>query len=104
MNDELGALKEAIDAATRILVPGGRLAIISFHSLEDRIVKNAFRDSTELDAITNKPLVPGEKELSINPRSRSAKLRIAERIDSTKPKPSKNKYVPRVRHVHDQTA
>jgi 16S rRNA (cytosine1402-N4)-methyltransferase len=61
------------------LRPGGRLAIISFHSLEDRLVKTAFRDDARLSAVTRRPLVPGEEEVSANPRSRSAKLRVAER-------------------------
>lgn len=79
VNDELGALKEAIVGARQVLKPGGRLAIISFHSLEDRIVKQAFRGAEDLTIITKKPLIPTEEERQHNPRSRSAKLRIAEK-------------------------
>lgn len=79
VNDELGALKEAIVGARQVLKPGGRLAIISFHSLEDRIVKQAFRGAEDLTIITKKPLIPTEEERQQNPRSRSAKLRIAEK-------------------------
>lgn len=79
VNDELGALKEAIVGVREILRPGGRLAIISFHSLEDRIVKQAFKGAEDLNIITKKPLIPTEEERQNNPRSRSAKLRIAEK-------------------------
>lgn len=78
VNDEIQALKDAIHAASRILVPGGTLAIISFHSLEDRIVKQAF-SAAPWNAVTPKPLVPSDEEQQANPRSRSAKLRIATR-------------------------
>lgn len=77
VNDELGALREAIHGARQILAPGGRLAIISFHSLEDRIVKLALRDASDLEIITKKPLVPSPQEVAANPRARSAKLRAA---------------------------
>jgi 16S rRNA (cytosine1402-N4)-methyltransferase len=80
VNRELDNLKEALDLLPLCLRPGGRLCIISFHSLEDRIVKDAFRGDTRLKALTKKPLVPGENEVSDNPRARSAKLRIAERL------------------------
>jgi len=69
-------LSEAIDC----LKPGGRICVISFHSLEDRIVKNEFRTNSHLKALTKKPVTPGEQELGANPRSRSAKLRAAEKI------------------------
>lgn len=94
VNDELGALKELLRQTASILLPAGRVAIITFHSLEDRIVKNFFRDGTFEDTtiddiyghrfenpfkvITKKPVIASEKELRENPRSRSAKLRVAE--------------------------
>ncbi|MSR84976.1 16S rRNA (cytosine(1402)-N(4))-methyltransferase RsmH [Candidatus Uhrbacteria bacterium] len=77
VNDELEALKQAIDGAREILKPGGRIAIISFHSLEDRIVKHAFRSAEDLEIITKKPMTPSLQELIHNPRARSAKLRAA---------------------------
>ncbi|MBV8074341.1 MAG: 16S rRNA (cytosine(1402)-N(4))-methyltransferase RsmH, partial [Candidatus Eremiobacteraeota bacterium] len=81
VNDELAALEEGLDAAASVLRPGGRLVAIAFHSLEDRIVKTRFRDDPRLRALTRKPLVPSLQEQRRNPRSRSAKLRIAERIE-----------------------
>jgi 16S rRNA (cytosine1402-N4)-methyltransferase len=66
-----------------LLKPGGRLAIISFHSLEDRIVKTKFRDfakAKKIHVLTKKPVYPADQELAINPRARSAKMRVAERI------------------------
>ncbi len=78
VNDELGALEDALAAAQRILAPGGRIAIITFHSLEDRIVKRTFR-AWEHDGfgvvLTKKPLQPTEREVAANPRARSAKVR-----------------------------
>lgn len=80
VNDELGALEMFLTKCDRYLNPGGRVAIISFHSLEDRIVKNAFRDCCELRIITKRPIIASEEEVDRNPRSRSAKLRVAEKI------------------------
>ncbi len=100
VNEELTALAEFLAAAPRWLKPGGRLALISFHSMEDRMVKQAFaRCSTEwldrpewpeprrnpehcLRLLTRKPVEASEEEVKINPRSRSAKLRVAERIEA----------------------
>jgi len=80
VNNELGNLLEALTQALNILSPGGRLVVISFHSLEDRIVKNVFRDlskvaNSSIKILTKKPIVPSADELKTNPRSRSAKLR-----------------------------
>jgi 16S rRNA (cytosine1402-N4)-methyltransferase len=96
VNDELTALKELLQQVPSMLKPGGRVAIITFHSLEDRLVKNFFRRGTfeeadenpfimtepinELKIITKKPITPGEKERKQNPRSASAKLRVAEKV------------------------
>jgi len=84
-NDELGALEAALPQAGALLRPGGRLAVIAFHSLEDRRVKQFFRAGGAADAplrpLTKRPIVPSEPEVSGNPRARSAKLRVAERAD-----------------------
>ncbi len=96
VNDELGALKEMLQQIPKLLKPGGRVAIITFHSLEDRLVKNFFRrgsfdepgtnpfineeNASELKVITKKPIQPGEIEIKNNPRSRSARLRVAEKV------------------------
>ena len=95
VNDEFGALKELLEQIPAALKPGGRVAIITFHSLEDRIVKNFFKTGTfsdiEIDnvygtktenvftIITKKPLIPSLSEIKNNPRARSAKLRVAEK-------------------------
>ncbi|MCC5667681.1 16S rRNA (cytosine(1402)-N(4))-methyltransferase RsmH [Nostoc sp. CHAB 5784] len=79
VNDELKSLETFLDKAPNALVPGGRIAIISFHSLEDRPVKHGLRNSPLLKVLTKKPIIAQEEEISNNPRSRSAKLRIAER-------------------------
>ncbi len=80
VNDELGQLKRGLDAAIERTREGGKIAAISFHSLEDRIVKNTFRDGKDqLEILTKKPIGPTEEELKENPRSRSAKLRAAEK-------------------------
>lgn len=96
VNDELGALKEMLQQVPLLLKPGGRVAIITFHSLEDRLVKNFFRrgsfeepeenpfintePANELVIINKKPILPSQQELKQNPRSRSAKLRVAEKV------------------------
>ncbi|MFQ5607369.1 MAG: 16S rRNA (cytosine(1402)-N(4))-methyltransferase RsmH [Candidatus Zixiibacteriota bacterium] len=98
VNDELGELERALPQATQALNKGGRLGVISYHSLEDRIVKDFIRSQSgecvcppglpvcacgareELRALTRKPINPGSSEIARNPRSRSAKLRVAERV------------------------
>jgi 16S rRNA (cytosine1402-N4)-methyltransferase len=80
VNDELGVLERFLQVAPDCLKPGGKLAMISFHSLEDRIVKQAFRKMPELvKELTRKPVQAGEGEMRNNPRARSAKLRVAEK-------------------------
>ena len=98
VNDELGAVSEAMDKAIDVLAPGGRLAVITFHSLEDRIVKTAFQKAAQgctcpkdfpvcvcgkkprVKIITRKPIVPDSGELAENARARSAKLRVCEKL------------------------
>ena len=100
VNDEIGSLKRGLEAAVKILKPGGRLAVITFHSLEDRVVKEFGRERTrdytfsgevdvpelrspcvpELKWVSRKAILPGEMELDENPRSRSAQLRVLEKI------------------------
>jgi 16S rRNA (cytosine1402-N4)-methyltransferase len=100
VNDELNVLKEMLLQSVNVLEIGGRIAVITFHSLEDRIVKDFFRQGnfeeaqtqdlfgnktkSELKIITRKPIVPSAEELKTNPRSRSSKLRIAEKIKVSK--------------------
>ncbi|WP_315861296.1 16S rRNA (cytosine(1402)-N(4))-methyltransferase RsmH [Roseiconus lacunae] len=79
VNDELGILARTLQAAPDWLDEGGRMVVISFHSLEDRLVKQAFRDDDRWNVLTKKPLRPSDAEITTNPRARSAKLRIAER-------------------------
>jgi 16S rRNA (cytosine1402-N4)-methyltransferase len=83
VNQELDHLELALRHSVDVLEPGGRLCVISFHSLEDRIVKQTFRalSGKTLTVLTKKPQLPSEEEVSRNPRSRSAKLRVAERMD-----------------------
>lgn len=83
VNDELVTLKDALNAWWGLLNTGGRIAVITFHSLEDRIVKLWMKEHAQNNVgrvITKKPIVPGEDELKLNPRSRSSKLRIIEKI------------------------
>jgi len=83
VNRELDDLRALLDAAPRVLKPGGRVVVISFHSLEDRIVKDAFRDGAKqgyFSLLTKKPLTATEEESDRNPRARSAKLRAAEKV------------------------
>lgn len=100
VNDELGALRELLQQVPAVLEEGGRIVVITFHSLEDRLVKNFFKNGNfeeeqvndlygtiehnDLKVITKKPVVPSGKELKDNPRSRSSKLRIAEKIKVSK--------------------
>ncbi len=79
VNDELDALQAGLSAAIGSLRDGGRVVAISFHSLEDRIVKHALRDDERVDVLTKRPLTPSVRERSENPRARSAKLRAGER-------------------------
>ena len=82
VNDEMGALTDGIAAAWRMMRPGGRIAVITFHSIEDRIVKHTFVDWEKEGSgrrVTHKPQLPSEEELQANPRARSAKLRVIEK-------------------------
>lgn len=83
VNSEIENLKEALPQALEVLGVGGRLVVISFHSEEDRIVKNFLKDkekTNDIKILTKKPIVPGASEVQINPRARSAKMRVAEKI------------------------
>ncbi|MEZ6056840.1 MAG: 16S rRNA (cytosine(1402)-N(4))-methyltransferase RsmH [Planctomycetaceae bacterium] len=81
VNQELEHLERFLDSVLpKVLNPGGRIAIITFHSLEDRLVKQAFRDTTRWNNLTKKPIEASPAEIRMNPRSRSARLRVAERL------------------------
>ncbi|MDE6140376.1 MAG: 16S rRNA (cytosine(1402)-N(4))-methyltransferase RsmH [Alistipes sp.] len=99
VNGEMEALKMALEQSMRLLRPGGRLVVISYHSLEDRIVKNFMRSgncegieekdffgrcTTPFEVITRKPIVPAPEEVARNPRSRSARMRVAEKIEQNR--------------------
>ncbi len=80
VNDELGALERMLAQLAKVVKPNGRAGIISFHSLEDRLVKRAFHDRTLWQPVTKKPVTAGDEEVRNNPRARSAKLRVARRL------------------------
>ncbi len=80
VNDELGALREGLEGASRLLVTGGRLVVLAYHSLEDRIVKRFLLDSSRFEPLTKKPLTAGDEELARNPRARAAKLRAGKKV------------------------
>ena len=75
VNKELENLEKALDDSFNILAENGRIVVISYHSLEDRIVKNKFKQAKNFKILTKKPIIPKEEEIKNNPRSRSAKLR-----------------------------
>jgi 16S rRNA (cytosine1402-N4)-methyltransferase len=79
VNRELHSLEQVLSAGAGLLAPGGRFCVISFHSLEDRLVKRVFRENPLLEVITSRPLTPSRAECQRNPRARSAKLRVAAR-------------------------
>ncbi|HUF59179.1 MAG TPA: 16S rRNA (cytosine(1402)-N(4))-methyltransferase RsmH [Actinomycetota bacterium] len=81
VNRELEELAASLPRAVGLLGPGGRVVVLSYHSLEDGIVKRAFRDDDRLRVLTKKPLTPSAEEMARNPRARSAKLRAAERVE-----------------------
>jgi 16S rRNA (cytosine1402-N4)-methyltransferase len=95
VNDELGALDRLLEALPGCVRPGGRVALISFHSLEDRRVKQALRDRARWEALTRKPVQAGPEEVRHNPRARSAKLRAARRVGSEPGGPTREGGVPR---------
>lgn len=85
-NDEIGALREALTAALGALTPGGRIAVISFHSIEDRVVKTVLRGAVQEglgSMVSKKPIAPSRKEVLANHRARSAKLRVFERVKTS---------------------
>jgi len=118
VNDELGELAQALIAAEHVLKPGGRLAVVSFHSLEDRIVKTFFaaraetrggsrhapevkRAAPSFTVLTKKPIVADEAEIARNPRARSAKLRAGERTDAPAHRGEASDFLPRLPSLDD---
>ena len=116
VNEELDELREALQAAEHVLKPGGRLAVVSFHSLEDRIVKNFFTErgkagggsrhlpevrhtAPSFKILTKRPVTPDDAELAANPRARSAKLRVAERTEAPAHEASEEVAWPRLSDV-----
>jgi 16S rRNA (cytosine1402-N4)-methyltransferase len=91
VNDELAHLDAALQILPEVLAPGGRAAIISFHSLEDRRVKWAFRNDPRLQVLSKKPVTATAQEVAVNPRARSAKLRVAERCPNQAGTPRLNR-------------
>lgn len=92
VNDELGQLQPAMNTLPGLLRPNGRIAVISFHSLEDRIVKQSFRNDATLEVITKRPVRAEEDEVATNPRARSARLRVARKRLPNEPAKSRNKW------------
>lgn len=80
VNNEFEEIEKGLTSAINLLQPGGRVAVMSFHSIEDRIIKNFFKESTEVEILTKKPIQPNYLEVKDNKRARSAKLRVAEKI------------------------
>jgi 16S rRNA (cytosine1402-N4)-methyltransferase len=80
VNREIEELAASLPRAVQLLAPGGRLVAISYHSLEDRVLKRFLRDTEELSVLTKKPMRPSSAEAARNPRARSAKLRAAEKV------------------------
>lgn len=101
VNGELEQLGTLLATLPRLVRPGGVAALISFHSLEDRLVKRAFADASVWERLTKKPVTAGEAELAENPRSRSAKLRAARRVDPNAPVPTDG-YRRKRRFVEDE--
>lgn len=110
VNRELDVVQKALPEALKLLAPGGRLAVITFHSLEDRIVKNLFRSVEEGEVlganfgenVKRKAYKPSDKETTANPRSRSAKLRVFRRFATGEAKGPKNKYAHLAKNRHGQ--
>jgi len=84
VNDELEALKSGLFHASKVLTPNGRIVVISFHSLEDRIVKQYFNDRQDLSVVTKKAIVPSVEEIEKNPRAHSAKMRVSQKMCAQK--------------------